>query len=156
MRRIPSHRPPCEEAVVITDKAQRCHMSMLVFEKSGTVDGSTMAYGTLTFAGKKFSAVSGGFGKGQLPNGAYRVETRKAVDQGLAKGFVVGSTQFFIPITPGFTSGRSGLGIHPDGRKKGTLGCIGLQGSDAKKFWKLWMAKSVASRPTKLVVRPTK
>lgn len=33
---------------------------------------------------------------------------------------------WFLLITPQFATNRSGIGIHPDGRNKGTKGCIGI------------------------------
>lgn len=45
---------------------------------------------------------------------------------------------FFAPIYPKFKTnrGKSGgrLGIHPDGNKPGTLGCIGITDSNTKSF----------------------
>jgi len=33
---------------------------------------------------------------------------------------------------PGYASGRTSLGIHPDGNVPGTLGCIGIREEDTK------------------------
>lgn len=45
---------------------------------------------------------------------------------------------FFVPIYPRFQTnrGKTGgrLGIHPDGNKSGTLGCIGITDANAQSF----------------------
>ena len=88
-----------------------------------------------------WDAISGPFGAGALPPGLYDIGRREITDytskidmpyrDGTGKGF-------FVPIYPRFntTRGKSGgrLGIHPDGNKPGTLGCIGITGQSAKSF----------------------
>ena len=46
---------------------------------------------------------------------------------------------FFLPIYPKFNTNRGKvggrLGIHPDGNKPGTLGCIGITEENTKSFY---------------------
>lgn len=98
---------------------------------------------TLSWPNKNltWNAVSGPFGAGALPPGLYDVGRREitgytaSVDvpyrDKTGKGF-------FVPIYPKFQTdrGKSGgrLGIHPDGNKPGTLGCIGITDANTKSF----------------------
>lgn len=98
---------------------------------------------TLSWPGKhlKWQAVSGPFGAGVLPVGIYSIGRREVtaytsvIDlpyrDSTGKGF-------FVPIYPDFQTsrGKTGgrLGIHPDGNKPGTLGCIGITDANAKSF----------------------
>lgn len=98
---------------------------------------------TLSWPLKKLSwgAVSGPFGAGALPLGIYEIARREITEytnkidipyrDKSGKGF-------FVPIYPKFATSRgtSGgrLGIHPDGNKPGTLGCIGITEDSAKSF----------------------
>ena len=126
---------------------------VLELEKAELPKTSIRMSGTLTLNGKSYSIVTGGFGRGYLPTGTYKVKIRNVVDKGLGPGFRIGNTEYFIPIESQFPSSRSGLGIHPDGPPIGTKGCIGIQGNDAKKFWTHWTSLPLSSRPTKLIVR---
>ena len=130
-------------------------MSQLVLELDSAVAtrNATRASGRLMLNGKSYAVVSGGYGRGPLPAGMYRVKVRQVVDRGLGNGFRIGATQYFIPIESRFQSNRSGLGIHPDGGPLGTKGCIGLQGDDAKAFWTDWTRLPLGGRPTTLAVR---
>jgi hypothetical protein len=124
---------------------------MFTYTKTG-MDG-TRATGRLYLNGKGYSAVSGGYGQGELPNGLYHVNVRGAVaGSHLAAGFKAGGAGFFIPIEHNTDASRSGLGIHPDGNDPGTLGCIGIAASDAKRFLDQWTAMAVSRRPTSLEV----
>lgn len=130
-------------------------MSELIFEINSTHQEKgkpSKASGNLRFNQKAFKVTSGGFGKGMLPYGTYVVKVHNVVDKNLGDGFKIGKTQFFIPIEIVGNSTRHGLGIHPDGNKPGTQGCIGVQGADAEKFWKSWCALPLKSRPMKLLV----
>jgi len=109
----------------------------------------------LTWGNVTFEALSGGYGKGPLPSGDYTVKVRNVVVNPSGSGFKDNLTgkSWFIPISPTFSTTRSGFGIHPDGSPKGTKGCIGLQGADADKFWKKWTATSLNQRPNSLEVK---
>ncbi len=97
----------------------------------------------LTWPLKKLSwnAVSGPFGAGALPYGLYDIARREItgytnkVDIPYRDKTGMG---FFIPIYPKFNTnrGKTGgrLGIHPDGNKPGTLGCIGITDANSKNF----------------------
>lgn len=93
---------------------------------------------TLVWGGSSWSAVSGPHGNGKAPAGLYTVERRKItpLSSKMAKGFLDPKTGkgFFVPITPSFSSSRSGLGIHPDGKPPGTKGCIGIT-SNSRGFY---------------------
>ena len=97
----------------------------------------------LSWTSKNLSwdAVSGPFGAGALPIGLYDIGRREvtgytatidvAYRDKTGKGF-------FVPLYPKFqtTRGKSGgrLGIHPDGNKPGTLGCVGITNHNTKSF----------------------
>lgn len=102
-----------------------------------------------------YKAVTGLFGKRALPSGAYLIKVRNVVVSPNGKGFMdnLTSKSWFIPIEPVFTTKRNGLGIHPDGGRKGTLGCIGFQGADSDRFWKKWLQTALDQRPTSLIVK---
>lgn len=106
-----------------------------------------------------YQATSGGFGKGRLPSGEYKVKIFNVDTNAKGEGFKDPKTgeAWFIPLEPKFETdrgkaGKGGFGIHPDGGPVGTLGCIGLTGDDAAKFWKKWNATSMGNRPTSLKV----
>lgn len=75
-------------------------------------------------------ATSGGWGKGYLPEGEYKVE--KLVSQGEInnlpnkQAYQLFNYGWFAAITPQFQTDRDSLGIHPDGNVPGSLGCIAL------------------------------
>ena len=124
---------------------------MFTYTKTGKDGPRTI--GRLYLNGKGYSAVSGGYGKGELPDGVYRVDVRGTVaGSHLGAGFKAGGVGFFIPIEHATDSSRSGLGIHPDGNDPGTLGCIGIAPTDAAAFLKQWTAMAVSRRPTTLEV----
>lgn len=110
--------------------------------------------GTLTWGKEVYKAVSGPHGKGRLPAGNYDVQIRNVVTgHGLSQSFRdQNGIAWFIPINPLFSTTRDGLGIHPDGGVPGTLGCIGLTGADATKFWSRWISIVLEARPQRLVV----
>lgn len=109
---------------------------------------------TLTWGNERYKAVSGPHGKGRLPTGNYDILTRNVVTgAGLSHSFRdQNGIAWFIPIGPLFGTTRDGLGIHPDGGVPGTLGCIGLTGADATKFWSRWNNIVLGARPQRLVV----
>lgn len=124
---------------------------MFIFTKLSSEDGR--ATGRLSLNGKTFAAVSGGYGKGELPEGTYHVDVRGAVEGShLGSAFKAGGVGFFIPIAHVTEIGRRGLGIHPDGNVPGTEGCIGIQGNDAKRFLDTWKGLALSRRPTTLTV----
>lgn len=129
----------------------------LVFEKTPEKSGEKTAHGFLKWDTASFSAISGGFGKGPLPDGEYTVRRyHVVVGDHLESGYKDEKTgeRWFVPLEPDFTvQNRGGFGIHPDGSPKGTLGCIGLSRNDASRFWKKWMDTKLSNRPTKLTVK---
>lgn len=122
-------------------------MSDMTFNKS---------QGKLTWGSNSYTAVSGPYGSGPLPSGKYTVEKRNVTNStSLSASYKDKKTgkAFFIPISPTFTTTRSGFGIHPDGNIAGTLGCIGLKGNDTAKFWARWVDTLMSARPSSLVVK---
>lgn len=111
--------------------------------------------GQLKWGNDSYNGVSGGFGKGPLPEGDYEVRVKHVVVNPPGSGFKDPNTgsSWFIPIEPKFSTSRGGLGIHPDGTPKGTEGCIGLQGADSQKFWTKWNNTPMGDRPTELAVK---
>ena len=85
------------------------------------------------------SALSGPYGKGPLPKGRYKLGPLIDLNpETCNSGFRVGKIAFWIKLYPQFETDRTGLGIHPDGNIKGTLGCIGIHPDYAEIFYHLW------------------
>jgi hypothetical protein len=85
---------------------------------------------------KSWPAVSGPWGKGQLPPGDYTLTSPPStVSKSNRKhsSFCdsVGNC-WWQPIKPKFPTNRKGLGMHPDGNKPGTEGCIGATDKDTR------------------------
>ena len=114
-----------------------------------------LSQGRLVWGTKSYKATSGPYGKGSLPTGKYIVQKRMVTNSpSLAKGFrdPKSGEAWFIPLTPRFSTARTGLGIHPDGNKIGTLGCIGIHPNDAAAFWDRWLQTPMSLRPGQLEV----
>ena len=84
-------------------------------------------------------AVAGPYGNGAPENGDYTVDTPRIRSE---SGYKSNGVGFSFNLNPKFNTSRDLLRIHPDGNKKGTLGCIGLIGTteelnDFYKFLKL-------------------
>lgn len=131
-------------------------MATLKFVKSSKGSG-TRVNGILQWGNDTYKVVSGGYGKGQIPNGKYTVERFKAVTgnkDSMKSGFVNPNNGrgWFLPLTQLFSTSRHGFGVHPDGNVVGTKGCIGLQGNDIAKFWDKWLKTTLKSRPNSLEV----
>jgi len=116
---------------------------MLVFDADDEV---------LIWGKEKYHGISGPHGKGELPQGFYSVLRKHVVVHDLPDSFCYKGVCFFIPIQPKFRTERGGFGIHPDGGIHGTLGCVGLQNEDNKKFWKRWLKTPMSRRPKLLYV----
>jgi len=105
----------------------------------------------------EYEVVTGGYGKGAIPDGIYTIEVYKAVEgdkSTMKAGFINPATGqgWFLPLTPKFNTTRHGFGIHPDGNKPGTKGCVGLQGKDIINFWNKWRRTPMKTRPDKIIV----
>jgi hypothetical protein len=88
-----------------------------------------------------WNAISGPFGAGALPPGRYDIGRREITNYTAQVDTAYRDKSgkgFFVPIYPKFKTnrGKSGgrLGIHPDGNKPGTLGCIGITDKNTKSF----------------------
>lgn len=75
----------------------------------------------------KWSAVTGPYGNGPLPDGVYNIKVFVHPPQASYKRDYFG---WFMPLIPQFKTHRTGLGVHPDGNVPGTLGCIGITERD--------------------------
>ncbi len=120
-------------------------MVKLIFNKSQNI----LRWGEVTYR-----AVSGGYGD-PLPDGSYDIRIRNVVvRKSLEAGFhdPLSGNAWFIPLSPKFATTRSGFGIHPDGNKPGTKGCVGLKGESSEKFWKKWNNTLMSARPLVLEV----
>lgn len=114
----------------------------------------------LSWPAKKltWNAVSGPFGAGPLPIGLYDIARREIteytnqVDVPYQDKTGMG---FFVPIHPRFQTNRvktgGRLGIHPDGNKPGTLGCIGITDANARSFHNAVKQTAPSTRLTLLV-----
>lgn len=128
----------------------------LTFVKTSKGVG-TRVFGKLKWFFDEYEVVTGGYGKGAIPDGHYSIEVYNAVEgdkSTMKSGFVnpITGRGWFLPLTPKFTTSRHGFGIHPDGNLPGTKGCVGLQGFDIKKFWDKWLRTPLKLRPATLIV----
>ena len=75
--------------------------------------------------------VAGGFGSGAPQNGKYTVDTyqNRRKNYWYNPGMNLHGVGFSFNLNPQFKTSRDLLRIHPDGNKKGTLGCIGVTGT---------------------------
>ena len=84
--------------------------------------------GNLCIGDQQWECISGKYGKGSLPSGIYNLNKCYKLE------FVKGETEAYTGkefawvarLEPQFETDRTGLLIHPDGNKEGTLGCIGI------------------------------
>ena len=107
------------------------HVSVDSVSKTGATN--QMTSGKITINGHTYSYNSGGFGKGNLPNGDYTVTPHMWNRN--TKGMVVDGVGFSFALSDKFDprvgATRSLLRIHPDGSPTGTQGCIGIVGNGA-------------------------
>ena len=107
----------------------------------------------LSWKNRSWDAVSGPWGKGVLPNGVYTIERRKLTEYttNIGNGFKDETGKgYFIPLTPTFDiGGRTGFGIHPDGNKPGTKGCVGIR----KNAYSFYSAIAVTSPSSKILLK---
>lgn len=100
--------------------------------------------------GLECQAVSGPYGKGELPNGIYQVPRSGLMNKSGKKGFCdLSGNCWFQYIDPQFPTDRTELGIHPDGNVPGTRGCIGLLEPDTINWYKAF--KSLPIRHVELL-----
>lgn len=77
---------------------------------------------------------AGGFGSGAPENGEYTIDHHRNRRKGggdYNKGMNREGVGFSFDLNPMFDTQRSLLRVHPDGNKRGTQGCIGLEGDKA-------------------------
>lgn len=90
-----------------------------------------------------------------LPDGIYTVERRNVTQYTgtIGKGFKDKTGKgFFIPLTPHFSTTRTGIGIHPDGNLPGTKGCIGIK-NNAKTFYNAISSTAPSAKITLQVIQ---
>lgn len=102
----------------------------------GTMETSKMGNGLLLLRENEdtilsITMVAGGFGSGAPQNGEYTVDTyrNRRKDKDYSPGMNILGVGFSFNLNPQFKTERSLLRIHPDGNNKGTLGCIGVTGT---------------------------
>lgn len=84
---------------------------------------------------KTFSALSGPWGKGGLPEGRWQIATPyRMKDDGTVNAYKRDWEPWVCPLKPLFDTDREKILIHPDGNVPGTKGCIGVQGEDEACF----------------------
>lgn len=89
---------------------------------------------------KTWNAVSGPYGKGAAPPGAYFIRRAMAVNPEADENKPYkdkAGLAWFAQLDPQFETDRMGLGIHPDGNVPGTLGCIGIAEENTKDLYEL-------------------
>ena len=76
----------------------------------------------------KSVAITGPYKKGALPKGVYTIKQALEIENCKQNESYIDRSGFawWCSITPTFVTSRTGLGIHPDGGIKGTIGCIGI------------------------------
>lgn len=97
-----------------------------------------LAYGTLSWKKKNLStgAVSGPYGRKELPLGLYHIQRGDLLDKVGEDPFCDSlRTCWMQVIRPQFSTARTELGIHPDGNKLGTKGCIGMFDADTRPWF---------------------
>lgn len=81
--------------------------------------------------GEQWEAASGPWGNGALPSGPYTIgHMYRYGATGMGSYRDSAGNAWWCPISPQFSTPRTGLGIHPDGGVAGTKGCIGLKAYD--------------------------
>lgn len=99
---------------------------------------SNLAYGTIKWPeyGLSSGAVSGPYGKKELPEGLYHAKRNGLLDRDGTDAFCDSLMNcWFQLLSPQFSTERDQLGIHPEGNKIGTQGCIGLIEADTKSWY---------------------
>jgi len=90
-----------------------------------------MTTGRVTINGHEYTYRSGGHGRGNLPNGDYKVTPHMWSRN--TPGMVVGGVGFSFALSDKFDprvgGTRTELRIHPDGGSAGTNGCMGIVGN---------------------------
>lgn len=97
-----------------------------------------LAYGDLIWPEMKLNnlAISGPYGRHELPKGLYHAHRDKLLDKNGEVAYCDSLQQCWMQvIDPQFSTDRNNLGIHPDGNKSGTLGCIGLFEANTKPWY---------------------
>ncbi|TGT46347.1 hypothetical protein [Mesorhizobium sp. M8A.F.Ca.ET.165.01.1.1] len=134
--------------------------SFLIDSVSDTSNGQE-AVGRVVWDGDAFAAVSGPYGNGYIEIGDYTVKVRNVqTGPDMPVGYCLPDQNgaqlcFFIPLSPNFSTSRTGIGIHPDGNVAGTEGCVGLQKNDFQAFWSKWNKTPLGDRPNTLTVQKT-
>lgn len=116
------------------------------------------AEGTLSWPAKGLSsnAVSGPYGNGYLPFGIYAALRSKMLDKPGEPSYCDTVNNCWMqPIDPRFVTGRTDLGIHPDGGSAGTEGCIGIKDTDTKAWYDAFYGVAMGGRTDVEVIKAT-
>jgi len=101
------------------------------------------AYGTIKWQEMNLQsgAISGPYGRMELPEGLYHAKKGMLLDKPSNDGFCDSLKNcWFQLLAPQFSTERTELGIHPDGNKIGTKGCIGLIDANTKAWYNAFKA----------------
>jgi hypothetical protein len=85
--------------------------------------------------GRIYPAISGPYGKGELPSGEYIIGRPVEIKSSLPKFDAYrdkSGLAWWCRLAPCFKTKRFGFGIHPDGNVPGTRGCIGIVLDDTR------------------------
>ncbi len=112
------------------------------FEITSRENGLAFGYLTWLEKGLRSGAVSGPYGKRELPHYLYHAPRSGLVDKLSSNSAYCDSLNkcWFQYLDPQFSSDRTDLGIHPDGNKSGTLGCIGIVDADTSAWYNAFKA----------------
>ena len=96
-----------------------------------THEEEKLAKGVLSLNNKVFPTVSGPYGKGYLPRGRYKLaKCYFMADNGKVDAYKKEGEPWVAKLEPCFSTGRTGLYIHPDGNIEGSLGCAAISKGD--------------------------
>lgn len=99
--------------------------------------GRLVIANTETYHVTSYGAISGKWGQGALPPGKYKVKKAVRLDRSASSAYADKyGIKWWAKIEPdGWSTNRTGLGIHPDGSVPGTLGCIGITDADTTSLY---------------------
>jgi hypothetical protein len=97
--------------------------------------------GNLCIGDQQWECISGKYGNGALPKGEYKIEDCYIMERikGQTEAYTGKEFAWVAKLTPQFETNRTGLLIHPDGNKEGTMGCIGIskKEDDTEVYWSI-------------------
>jgi peptidoglycan hydrolase-like protein with peptidoglycan-binding domain len=134
-KQAPTGAAPANAAEAAQAKSGQPANKTATFDKVSKVgQRNQMVTGRITVNGNTYDFRSGGYGRGNLPKGEYKVSphmysrndaSMSVRDKHGKVGYSYAVSNKYDPRVGGT---RSLLRIHPDGRGPGTMGCIGIVG----------------------------